>query len=323
MSYNAKNLQRVRESYNTKHLIAEERADAKRREVALKIPAIKEIDKKLAMTGARLMAIAMHKSKETVADVQADVESLRAEHERLLAENGYPKDYTDPHYECPLCEDSGYLGKKICSCMREEIIRAGYESAGIARLMKSCSFVNFDLDYYKTSSEEYENMDRVLKYVRAYAESFSLESGNLIFYGNTGLGKTHLSVALAKRVVERGFDVVYTGAVGMFGDFEQARFGNSTGTESGNDTGRYYNAELLIIDDLGAEISNQFTVSTLYDLINRRINNALPTVISTNLNFRELSGRYTDRIASRIFGGFSTLMFTGTDVRMQKLSYGR
>ncbi|MCQ2427484.1 MAG: ATP-binding protein [Clostridia bacterium] len=323
MSYNSGNVERIREYYNTKHIAAEEAASLRQKEASLKIPGLRDIDRRLAMTGPRLMAIALHKSGETVEDVKNDVTSLRAEHERLLNEYGYPSDYTDPKYECALCSDSGYVGNRMCGCMREDIIKAGYESAGISKLMNTCSFVSFNLDYYKTSRDVYDNMSRVFSYVKAYAETFDTSSDSLIFFGNTGLGKTHLSVALAKRVTERGFDVVYTGAIGMFGDYEQARFKTASGTESGNTTDRYYNCELLIIDDLGAEISNQFTVSTLYDLLNRRINNALPTVISTNLNYKELSARYTDRIASRIFGGFASLMFTGTDIRMQKLAGGR
>ena len=164
-------------------------------------------------------------------------------------------------------------------------------------------------------------MSYVLRTMREYAESFNPDkSGNLLLLGGTGLGKTHLSTALAKTLIDNGYDVVYTGAIGMIADFEKNRFGNSAGGESGNDLDRYYSCDLLIIDDLGAEVSNQFTVSTIYNVLNNRISLGLPTVISTNLNQTELNSRYWDRITSRILGEFRPLLFSGSDVRKLKLT---
>ena len=147
-----------------------------------------------------------------------------------------------------------------------------------------------------------------------------MESESLLLVGPTGLGKTHLSTAVAKTVIDRGYDVVYTGAIGMLADFERARFGNASGAESGNGTERYFDCDLLIIDDLGSEVSNQFTVSCIYNVINNRISLGNPTIISTNLNQNEIGDRYWDRITSRLFGEYLPLVFSGTDVRKQKIS---
>ena len=163
-------------------------------------------------------------------------------------------------------------------------------------------------------------MRRNLALLREYAEKFSVQSDSLIFCGATGLGKTHLSTALARRVIERGFDVYYTTALQMFADFEHARFGTDMGMESVVSLDRYTSCELLILDDLGTEVSNQFTNSCLYMVLNERINKGLPTVISTNLTGKEIKARYTDRIASRILGDFKPMLFVGVDVRRLKLT---
>ena len=142
---------------------------------------------------------------------------------------------------------------------------------------------------------------------------------NFLLFGNTGLGKTHLSTAVAERAIDNGQDVVYTTAVGMLGDFEEKRFGNSVSGTRGRDTRDYYECDLLIIDDLGTEVINQFSLSCIYDLLNSRINNKKSTMINTNLGAKELESRYGERIASRLFGEYRPLRFVGTDIRRQRL----
>ncbi|MBR3963976.1 MAG: ATP-binding protein [Clostridia bacterium] len=321
MAFNKENTVKIREKYNTKHLVAENAADMRRSELWIRIPELREIDRRLSATGPRLMAISLRKSNETVAEVRADVEELSRRRAELLEAHGYPADYTDPHYECAKCQDSGYVDGKMCECMRRELILAGYESSGITRLMGTQRFDNFDLDFYRDTPATYNNMSYAFETMRSYAQDFDpAVSPNLILFGGTGLGKTHLSTAVAKTVIDRGYDVVYTGAIGMLADFERARFGNASGVESGNGTERYFDCDLLIIDDLGSEVSNQFTVSCIYNVINSRISLGRPTLISSNLNQKEIGERYWDRIASRLFGEYIPLVFSGKDVRKQKIS---
>ena len=316
MGYSRENYRLVREEYENRSLEARNAADARRSELHRVIPRTEEIDRELSATGIKLMGAALGVSHVSVDEIRAGVVKLRAERAALLAAAGYPENYSEPHYECEKCQDTGYVDGYMCSCMKQRLIMAGYESSGIARLMQNETFDTFSLEYYADDRRNLENMRYIYQTMRRFAETFDPKSSKSIaLFGGTGLGKTHLSTAAAKVIIERGFDVVYTGAIGMFSDFEKVRFGNASGREIGENTDRYFDCDLLIIDDLGSEVANQFTVSCLYDVINTRINKGLPMILSTNLRQDELRQRYWDRITSRIFGEFVTLMLTGTDVR--------
>lgn len=322
MAYNKQNYLRVRELYRTKYQLAEEEAARRTAELHAKSPALRVLDRELSKTGVKIAMAALgtgEEYKEKLAAVEKENMELQARRAAILAELGYPADYTKPPYECHKCNDSGFVGTKMCECMRRDLVLAAFESSGIGALLRTQSFESFRLDYY-AAGEERDLMGRNLALLRDYAEKFSTGSDSLIFCGATGLGKTHLSTALARRVIERGFDVYYTTALQMFADFEHARFGTDMGMESVVSLDRYTGCELLVLDDLGTEVSNQFTNSCLYMVLNERINKGLPTVISTNLTGKEIKQRYTDRIASRILGDFKTLLFVGTDIRRLKLN---
>ena len=322
MAYNKQNYQRVREVYRTKYLLAEEEAARRTEELHRKSPDLRAIDRALSKTGVKIAMAALgtgEEYKEKLAEVEQENKALQARRAAILLELGYPADYTKPPYECHKCNDSGFVGTKMCECMRRDLVLAAFESSGIGALLRTQGFDTFKTEYYP-AGEARELMGRNLALLREYAEKFSVQSDSLIFCGATGLGKTHLSTAVARRVIERGFDVYYTTALQMFGDFEHARFGTDIGMESVVSLDRYTNCELLILDDLGTEVSNQFTNSCLYMVLNERINKGLPTIISTNLSGKEIKQRYTDRIASRILGDFKPLLFAGTDIRRLKLS---
>ena len=322
MAYNKQNYQRVREIYRTKYLLAEEEAARRTEELHRKSDDLRAIDRALSKTGVKIAMAALgtgEEYKEKLAEVEQENKALQARRAAILLELGYPADYTKPPYECHKCNDSGFVGTKMCECMRRDLVLAAFESSGIGALLRTQGFDSFKLDYYP-AGEARELMGRNLALLREYADKFSVQSDSLIFCGATGLGKTHLSTAVARRVIERGFDVYYTTALQMFGDFEHARFGTNMGMESVVSLDRYTNCELLILDDLGTEVSNQFTNSCLYMVLNERINKGLPTIISTNLTGKEIKQRYTDRIASRILGDFKPLLFAGIDIRRLKLS---
>ena len=185
-------------------------------------------------------------------------------------------------------------------------------------MIQTQSFENFSLDYYLTGGANFDAMRLAVSELKGFAENFERDTyRNYLLIGGTGLGKTHLSTAVAKTVIERGFDVLYVTSVELFRDFEAKQFDKGVGMK--NDPERYFDAELLIVDDLGTEIGNQFTLSVLYDVLNGRINRRRSTFINTNLSFRELENRYHERITSRLFGEYRPFLFSGTDVRRQKI----
>ena len=326
MGYNKENFKRIRAEYETKAFRAQAEADARRSELYTEIPQLREMDKSLSSFGLRIMNEAI-KGRDTAASVAAlrrENEAIQAARAALLRQHGYPADYADPQYECADCRDTGYVGIKMCRCMRKRITEAGMESSGLAGLMKKQSFNNFSLDYYKADPTVYERMRRNFAAIKQYAEGFTLGTEqeapeSLLFLGGTGLGKTHLSTSIARTVIERGYDVYYNTAVGMISDFEAKRFGAGVAESDGDGTARYTECDLLIIDDLGTEVVNQFTLSCLYHVLNARLNLQKPTVISTNLSSQELRRLYTDRITSRLIGEYRVIPFLGEDIRKQKL----
>lgn len=319
------NYRRVRQEYENKYLRAQDAADSRLAEAHAAIPELAELDRQLGGVGMELLGVVQEGG-----DVEAGVAALREKNrvmqenrKSLLTSHGYPPDYTDVKYECPLCGDTGFVDCKMCACMRRRLIEVGYESSGVGALLRTQSFENFSLDYYADDRNALARMRRIYDMMKTYAEQFAPgQSGNLALFGGTGLGKTHLSTAVAGVVIGKGYDVLYTSSVGMLSDFERQRFGNASGIGNQADTQRYYDCDLLIVDDLGTEVNNQFTTSVLYDIINTRLVRSKATVISTNLNQEEFRKRYWDRITSRVFGEYSVLPFMGRDVRAQKLMRG-
>lgn len=322
MGYNRSDYVKIKAEYSEKYRIAREKADDRRFELYAAIPEVKEIDSILASTGSEIMNIITSATKNPegkVAELRARNDELLQKRGKLLASRGYPEDYSDVKYECEKCGDTGYVGTKMCECMKRALVLAGYESSGLGGLIRTQSFDNFSLEYYRTGNANYDNMEMFVSSLRRFAEGFGNDTyRNYLLLGPTGLGKTHLSTSVARCVIERGFDVLYVSAVAMIGDFEARRFGNNSGDGNVRDTERYYSADLLIIDDLGTEMVNQFTVSCLYDVINSRINNRKSTFINTNLTRKEIEAKYSERITSRLFGEYYPLPFSGTDIRLQK-----
>ena len=319
MGFNSRDFVRIREEYSKKYLVARDAADRRREELYEKIPELVTLDRLLAGTASRIMdAICAPNSEEAVAKVREDNEKLLAQRAQILAAYGYPADYTDVHYDCDICGDTGYVDTKMCTCMRRALVLAGYESSGIGGLMQSQSFDNFSLNYYKDNAETHAYMKKVVAALKKYGAEFDEKTyKNFLFIGGTGLGKTHLSTSVAVSVIERGFDVLYVTACSLVADFEAKQFGLR---ENAPDTSRYYGADLLIIDDFGTEMTNQFTLSAIYDIINTRMNAKRSTIINTNLGRNEINSRYGDRIASRLFGEYNPIMFRGSDIRQQKIT---
>ena len=318
MGFNRENYARIKEEYSGKYLRAQEAARLRRAEVHARIPEVAKIDAELSYVGIRVFHASLDKNQALLDEISAENRALNQKRGELLVAAGYPADYTEVKYECEKCGDTGVVDYRMCSCMKEKLIMAGLESSGMEALIKSQTFENFDLRYY--SGDALTRMKTILEIAKNYAESFEVgKSGSIIMMGNTGLGKTHISSAMGGVIIKKGNDVYYTGAVDMLSDFEADRFSYDRSGENSAVLDKYFTCDLLIIDDLGTELINQFTTSCLYNLINSRLVKKKATIINTNFTRDELRKKYQDRITSRIFGEYTVLPFLGTDIREQKI----
>ena len=241
---------------------------------------------------------------------------LVAKRRKLLSDYGLGEDYTDIKYTCPICKDTGYDMTRSCKCLREMVIRMNIRSSGMGALIDRQSFENFDLNWYANDPEVRATMEENLAVAHRFVERLGVECDNLLLMGTTGTGKTHISSAIAGEALKRGFDVVYDSAQNIVDAFADDRF--RAGYRTNESKGEKYNeCELLIIDDLGAEFVNQFTISALLNLLNTRQSHGLSTVISTNLPAKQLLEKYEPRIYSRICGSdYRILVFKGRDHRI-------
>ena len=318
MSYSREIVEAVFSEFDKKRKKSEDLQKKHLQEVYAAIPEVKAIDKELETTGLQIFAASLQGKEglsERVAVIKAKNKALREKRVALLMANNFAPDYTEQKYECEKCQDEGYINEKMCSCLRSALITKQLESSGVGNLISGQSFENFSLEMYPDDVRE--QMACLFEDLRAYATAFDKDSANILCVGGTGLGKTHLSTAIAKTVIEKGYNVIYETAMNIFSDFESDRFRDRFAGEEPI-SGKYMECDLLIIDDLGTEVITNFTVSCLYNLINTRLNKKLPIILSTNLNSQEIRKVYNDRITSRLFGDFEIKAFKGSDIRKLK-----
>ena len=324
MSLDGKLLARARE--RLAEVRAEnEREQARRQERAWAVvPELKDIDARQRKLFAGVLEAAMGGGPDEVLR-RLDTQSLtlRARKEELLMVAGFPAGYLEDIVSCEQCRDTGLAPDgRPCQClMRLYKAEQAKELSSLMRLQKD-DFRDFDLRYYSDMPDSKgvsprDTMSLVLDSCRSYAELFQESTKNLLFRGGTGLGKTFLSACIAKAVAAQGFSVVYDTAVAVFEAFELSKFSRETpeGAAGAEKTRRILSCDLMILDDLGTEMTTVFTQSALYTVVNTRLNEGKKTIISTNLSEEELAARYTAQIVSRIRGEYETLPFFGRDVR--------
>lgn len=290
---------------------------------ALKLcPALSEIENEMAKTGlSAIRAVGAGKDAERIVRDLAKY-NLDLQHTRktMLCELGFPEDYLLPAYTCSKCADKGKTADgKPCSCYTQLLKELAYQDLAASTPLRLCDFSGFRLDVYDDVPNAEgliprEEMAGILSFCRGYAANFAPNSDSLFLYGKTGLGKTHLSLAIAAEVLKKGFGVVYGTAQNLLGQLEKEHFGRA---ENANTESLLLDCDLLILDDLGTEFSTGFTIASIYNLVNTRGLCAKPTIINSNLDFTQLKEKYSDRVASRILGSYTVLHFTGSDMRIQ------
>ena len=307
----------------------QERA-ALREKIFKELPRTKEIELALRRTAPRIIAASLRQGldgQEALAALRRENLALQDEEAALLDRAGYPVDALDETPLCPECQDRGWIGSRMCTCLRSLCQEEQIRDLSSMLDLKDQSFEAFRLDYYDReipqgfTRSSRENMQTILSFCRRYAEMFGTDAPrNLFFYGPPGLGKTFLSACIARVVSERGYSVVYDTVANIFARFETRRFApyGEEGRQAGEDTQRYLACDLLIIDDLGTEFLSPFFQSVLYELINSRLAEGKQTVISSNLDRNELRKRYSPQVVSRLEGEYVALAFYGQDIRKLK-----
>lgn len=310
-----------------RRLNAEKAAERRKEEVYERFPRVKELEKQISMSGIKTAraVLAGGDVKKAVSKLRDQDLAMQAEVKRILTDNGYPANYFEPKYFCKKCEDKGYYdinGKTVrCSCMKSALVTCACAELNRYAPLSLSTFESFDLEYYdksinpKVKTSPYEHMSKVFRLCQNYADNFSKNSESILMSGETGLGKTHLSLAIANEVIKKGYGVVYASAPPIISKLEKEYFSSD---KDDSLFSMLADCDLLIIDDLGTEFYSQFAVSQFYNLFNSRMLSNKPIIINTNLTITELKEKYTDRFVSRICGNARQLDFLGRDIRIRR-----
>jgi len=315
--HNYENYNKVKEMIDERRQEARQLAERRTLEVRALSQDIERIDEELEKTGPMIFKYAV--SGQDITPLKERNQKLVAMRRSIIRSLGFPEDYTDVKYTCTVCNDTGFLeNTKACNCFRSLLYKENIKSSGMGRLIEEQSFDNFDLSVYEYDPAVSVKMQNVLNTAKDFAYNFAKKhkGKNLLLMGNTGTGKTHVSTSIAKVLIEGGYYVLYDSAQNIVASFENDKFRSGYGQYE-PEADKYLECDLLIIDDLGTEFINQFTVSCLYNLFTTRRNRGLSTIVSTNLAPAELASKYEGRIYSRIVGmDYNVLFFDGKDYRL-------
>ncbi len=300
----------------------------RKKEVYNKVPAIENIDDKIQKIGLNMSKMIIAdptNAKEHVEKAKEKIEKLKMEKAFLLTECNIPLDYMELKYNCEVCKDQGYLENgKQCNCLKQQLVSRAYQMSNLENVLEKENFQSFDLNIFSDEKFENEiltpkeNMSDILGISEAFIDSFDKNNGqNLLFYGTTGLGKTFLCNCIAKSLLDRNKIVVYQTAFTILDILENRRFGKKGNTLDDYQYKLLLDSDLLIVDDLGTEMTNTFTNAEIFNIINTRIIKGKKTIISSNLTPKEISDTYTDRVFSRVLQNFIPLKFYGKDLRWE------
>lgn len=314
-------------AYNQKQLIHKHEQDEHIRQAYEKIPRLQEIDGEIASLSLKKVRALLTPSPEQDFDLSAAIAKLSQERIRHLTAHGFPEDYLEMKYDCPACKDTGYVGTEKCSCFKKAAVDLLYTQSNIRETLKTENFENFSFEYYPqdvtnpaTGMNALETAQYAVDKAWDFIDNFSERPCGLFFYGDTGVGKTYLSHCIAKELIDRAYFVLYFTSFDLFDLMAKSTFHKD---ETASDMADFiFDCDLLIIDDLGTELTNSFVASQLFCCINERIMNHKSTIISTNLTMEDFLETYSERIFSRISSNYTMLKLIGNDIRIQKKLLG-
>lgn len=308
--------------YGVKQTVSRHELDRRTAEVYERVPEYSRLVSRIGELAADSAKASIHGNTSELDGIREAINKIDRRMKELLTEAGFPADYLEPVYECPLCKDTGYIGSEKCSCFKQAAIDLLYRQSNIRQILQTENFDAFRLDYFNpevydesAGLSSRENAAGLYKACQKFVHDFPAGE-NILFYGNTGTGKTFLSNCIAKALLDRSFGVLYLSAIELFNILSE--YDKEDREDSDLSESQITGCDLLIIDDLGTELSNAFTNSKLFYCINDRLLKGRSTIISTNYSPRELMDNYSERIFSRIKNSFKIYKLFGDDIRLIK-----
>lgn len=317
----------IMREYDNRQLKNKHDLDRRIKEAYIAIPELKQLEDTMISLSAQIGRNAIRGDQSVAEELKVKSLDIKARQIELLISAGYPADYLEPHYQCNKCKDTGFIGNEKCNCFKQAIADFIYTGSNIRTILERENFSKFSFHYY---SDDYieetiglsprSNMQKMVADCKSFIKHFDKKHDNLLFLGNTGVGKTFLANCIAKELLDRGFTVIYLTAFRLFDILEKYKFGKGEDSTyaASNQFDYILDCDLLIIDDLGTEMNNSFTTSQLYLIINERLLRQKSTIISTNLSLDNLNTNYSERIYSRIISNYSMWRIIGEDIRLHK-----
>ena len=311
----------IMKRYEQTRLANRQTLEERQQTVYARIPAYRELERSVGSTALSRARALLDGDDSAMTAMHDFVEDIRRRKEALLTEAGFPADYLEPIYNCSKCRDTGYIdipgqAKQKCSCLRDQEIALLYEQSNIREIISRENFSTLSYDYYE--DEDLDRFRGAVKISRDFVQNFIQDYANLFFYGTVGTGKSFLSGCIANELLHAGHSVLYFGSSRLFELLATYTFGTKEKETLYNFYNDLYNCDLLIIDDLGTEMTNSFVSTQLFSCLNERQIGRKSTIISTNLNLAELRDRYSDRVFSRVTSNFTLCKLTGPDIRMKR-----
>jgi len=310
-------MRRYEQTQDANRYTWEERRDA----VYSRIPEYHELEAQVGSISVAKAKCLLDGDETALSTLHNHIEEIRQQKTKLLTANGFPADYLEPIYTCKDCHDTGYIDgpeytKEKCHCLRQQELSILYEQSNIQELLSRENFSTLSYEYYQ--GEDLERFQGAVKICHDFIQNFKQDYRNLFFYGTVGTGKSFLSGCVAGELLQAGHSVIYFSSAGLFDTIARYTFDTKAKESLYNFCEDLYNCELVILDDLGTEVTNSFVASQLFSCLNERHLRRKATIISTNLSLEELRDRYSDRVFSRITSNYTLCKLTGPDVRMYK-----
>ena len=306
----------IRRDYEARQLDNRHELEKKTAYVYDHVPGYRELEDSVAAVSVAQGRKYLEGDENAMAELKERLAKIGVRKAKLLKDAGLPETYLNPVYTCPDCKDTGYIDGRKCHCFKQAVITLLYEQSNIREMLQAENFHTLSYEYYE--GEALTHFKNTVTTCRNFIKNFNSDYHNLFFYGTVGTGKSFLSNCVAKELIEHGHSVIYFSAASLFDLLSKYSFDYKSKEERRDHYNDLYQCDLLIIDDLGTELTNQFVASQLFSLLNERHMGKKATIISTNLSLEELRNRYSDRIFSRITSHYSICKLTGPDIRMKK-----